>query len=110
MHHYACQLERIIDADTVVLRIDQGFYNWTIQTFRLAGLNAPERYTELGKAATEFVKEWFAKHANLTVQTDRTEKYGRWLATISGESDSGTSVLNTAIIEAGHAVPYMVEA
>lgn len=110
MHHYACQLERIVDADTVVLRVDCGFSVWVVQTFRLAGINAPERYEELGKAATAFVRDWFSKQKRIEVRSEKTEKYGRWLATISGESEGGESVLNRALLEAGHAVPYMVEA
>lgn len=110
MHHYACQLERFVDADTVRLHVQLGFHICTVQTFRLAGVNAPERYTEAGKAATAFVREWFAKHGKLTVQSEKQEKYGRYLGTITGESEGVESVLNRALLEAGHAVPYMVEA
>lgn len=42
MFDYKARVIRWIDGDTVVLFLDQGFENWTIQHIRLIGLYCPE--------------------------------------------------------------------
>ncbi len=42
LHHYRASVVRVIDGDTVVLLVAQGFYARQEVHVRIAGLNAPE--------------------------------------------------------------------
>lgn len=109
MFEYRATLDRIIDADTVRLVVDLGFRVTLTETFRLAGINAPERFTEAGKLATQFVADWFARQTEVVLESQKApqqEKYGRWLATLRG-SDGTT--LNDQLVTAGHAVLFMAQ-
>jgi micrococcal nuclease len=104
MPHYPATIERVIDGDTVIADIDLGLNVRIVQYVRLTGLNAPERYTEAGKAATQYVQErLLIRKVTLEINEKRPrEKYGRLLATIW----LGDVNFNQALIEAGHAVAY----
>jgi endonuclease YncB( thermonuclease family) len=109
MFEYAAQLDRVIDGDTCRLIVDLGFRVNLTETFRLAGINAPERGTTEGSAATAFALDWFKRQRTLTITSEKAphqEKYGRWLATIKG---SDGSTLNDSLVIAGHAVAYMTD-
>lgn len=106
MYTYRAQVERIKDADTLECLVDLGFGTFRRDTFRLAGLNAPERNTAAGQEAKAFVEAWFMQHGReVVLQTvrDRQEKYGRYLATVT--SPGGES-LNGRLMEAKLAAPY----
>jgi endonuclease YncB( thermonuclease family) len=108
-YRYSASLVRVIDADTVSLSVCLGFYVTVVETFRLAGINAPERFTEAGKAATQFATDWFARQTSLVLESEKPphqEKYGRWLATIRG---SDGTILNDSLVAAGHAVLYLTD-
>lgn len=102
---YRAVLLAVTDGDTLRLRIDVGFRVWVETPVRLLGLNAPEHNTPAGKSATAWVIDWMAQHPDLVVTTlADPEKYGRWLATVTDESD-GTD-LNAALIASGHALAW----
>lgn len=61
-------VEKIIDADTVKITCDTGFGNTHSDTFRLAGLNAPEIDTPEGKAAKAFVEGMIPQGAKVSVK------------------------------------------
>lgn len=101
-------VDRVVDADTVRLVVDLGFRVTLTETFRLAGINAPERFTETGKAASQFVADWFAKQSSVVIESQKAPqqgKFGRWLGTIRG---SDGTVLNEQLVTAGHAVLYLL--
>ena len=110
---YPARVLTVTDGDTLVVEIDLVFSVHTVQTLRLLGVNAPERGTPEAVAAAAFVSSWvfgFSGEWPLLVTTvktatvrDKKEKYGRYLATVTGGGES----LNEALITAGHAVPYM---
>jgi len=58
--HYAAELLRVIDGDTIVVRIDLGFDTWRKETIRLRGIDTPEMDSKEGKAARQFVKKALA--------------------------------------------------
>ena len=108
----------VIDADTVDLTIDLGFQINYKDRFRLygpdfdqeMGLDAPERYTPLGKEATNYLRTRIteaivADHMILarTVK-DRKEKYGRYLVVLfvcmGGDEFNN---LNKELIDKGYA-------
>lgn len=51
MFDYQARVVRWIDGDTVVVNVDQGFGNWTIQHIRLIGLYCDEMDEPGGPAA-----------------------------------------------------------
>lgn len=60
---YRCALVRVVDGDTVILRIDEGFRNATEQSIRLVDVHAPELFSgndrETGATAKADVQAWF---------------------------------------------------
>jgi len=104
VYEYRAKVIRIVDGDTLHLDVDLGFDVRRQDSFRLAGLDAPEHGTPEGDAATAWLTEQLAGHDEIIVATtkDRREKYGRYLATLW----LGSENLNVLMIEAGHAVPY----
>lgn len=79
------------DGDTVLVRLDLGKYPHRIETavpIRLAGLYAPERSTEPGEAAREYLHDLLFdgfEGAAVIVQTRKPnprDKYGRVVADV----------------------------
>ncbi len=54
---YRASLVRIKDADSLSLLVDTGFSGRHEATIRLVGINAPERGTPAGEAATAWLEE-----------------------------------------------------
>lgn len=111
MYTYEAKLLKVVDGDTVDLRIDLGFKVFTEQRFRLLGINAPETHSKdpsekaMGKAAMDYLKSLLAGEGQLKVVTslDKQEKYGRFLAVITNGSGE---IVNDEMVKAGHAKPY----
>jgi micrococcal nuclease len=104
MYQYRARLIRVVDADTLQLAIDLGFSVSVEQTVRLTGLDAPEKHTPAGAAATAFTAAWLAGHPGpYLLETTKREKYGRYLGTVRSADGA---CLNADLIAAGHAVPY----
>jgi micrococcal nuclease len=85
---YKAELIRVVDGDTVELMIDLGFSNFTKQTMRLYGIDAPEMRTAAGKAAKTWLWEAIQPLEAIYVQTiqlstkAKRDKYGRFLAVL----------------------------
>jgi len=127
MYTYKADLVRVIDGDTVVLRlhkdfefeVDFGFHilekvhsHKSVElSFRLLGINAPE-VVGADKAAGLLSKEALDKllrSGELTATTYKPDKYGRWLVTIDVSQSDGTIVdVADYLVKNGFAVPYMV--
>jgi micrococcal nuclease len=103
-------ITRVVDGDTLHLDVDLGCDTTLAMTVRLYGLNCPEMNTDAGKAAKAWVDQWVTDHAyggaSLRTVKDKKEKYGRYLADLL--PDDGSPSLCTALLESGHAVPYMI--
>lgn len=109
---YNASFVRIIDGDTFVLSVDQGFENSVRIQVRLYGINTPETYGvkkdseeyKAGFAAKTFTSHWIeeAKGQVVIISYDakklKTEKYGRWLAVVYREND--ITSLNAALVNA----------
>lgn len=111
-YQYRAQVIRWVDGDTVDCVVDLGFTVQVRERFRLSGVNTPETNRkasrEAGNRATEFVVDLCPVGSTVIVQTERTGKFGRWLATVyptDGSLEPGVSV-NDALLSSGHAVPY----
>jgi micrococcal nuclease len=85
---YKSELIRVVDGDTVELIIDQGFSQFTKQTMRLYGVDAPELRTAAGKEAKAWLWEALQPLEAIYVQTiqlstkAKRDKYGRFLAVL----------------------------
>jgi len=84
MYQYNATVVNIVDGDTVDLNMDLGFHIWVTKRIRLAYIDTPERFSDEGKKATEFVKQTIPVGSNVVVKTslDSTDKYGRVLGEI----------------------------
>ena len=87
---YKAQVTRVVDGDTVWVKIDLGFRVLTRQKLRFRGIDAPELGTRRGQAAKAFVERTIGKLPWVVVTTTREDKYGRYLADVfypeSGEA------------------------
>jgi endonuclease YncB( thermonuclease family) len=102
-------VQRVIDGDTVVMRLDLGWHVARMEeSIRIFGINAPEPYTEAGKAAKAYAESLLPVGLAVTVVSLKllgaTDKYGRTLADL--QFSNGDS-LGDLMIAAGHAAPYL---
>lgn len=113
---YRKAVERVVDGDTLDLRIDLGvgvILTGSEARVRLKDLNTAEIFEILkqsdeydaGQAHRQFVVDWVSEAADgewpflvRTVNDDERGKYGRWLAVISRRNDE--AVLNENLNEA----------
>ncbi len=113
-YEYAAYPVRVIDGDTIEVRVELGFRCSVVTPLRLLGVNAPEKNTRPGRQALEWTSQWLvlnnAAAAGLWIKSAHPgvygDKYGRWLATV--KDSSGAHTLNEDIVAAGMAVPFMV--
>ena len=101
---YRATVLRIIDADTLHLKVDAGFYISLEIRVRLSGIDAPELSTPEGKRARDYVKSVAPPGSDVVIETakDPTDKYGRWLARLF----IGNVAVNDDLIKRGLAKPY----
>ena len=97
---------RVLDGDTVELRIDMGnSIHWTGK-FRLYGVDTPEVHGDTeaaGQMAADYLRAVIAAFGILEVQTFKPDKFGRWLAKIQLRDGRDVS---ECLVNAGHAVGY----
>lgn len=114
LYVYRATLLRVVDGDSLHLRISLGLDVYLDAAIRLAGVNTPEMNSTdpvaraKAQEAKAFVIAYLPTEPNaLTLKTfkDRREKYGRYLGEVA-PAEAVQSV-NTALIEAGLAAVYM---
>lgn len=101
---YPATINRIIDGDTVIARLDLGLGINLTQTLRLVGIDAPELHTEAGKAARAWLCDRILYRPVLLDISSKNshDKYGRLLAVILADELN----LNEELIRLGYAVEY----
>jgi micrococcal nuclease len=110
MYSYRAKLVRVVDGDTVDLKIDLGFKVEIFQRVRLSRINAPELKSSdpaervKAKEATDFVSAWFAKWTHVLIETEKSDLFGRYLGDISSSDRSEN--LNSALLGLGLATIY----
>ncbi len=110
-HNYVASVERVIDGDTLTARIDLGFRTHRVEAIRLRGIDAPERNTKAGKAASKFVKQCLAGIDPIVVHTYKTDIYARYVGDVFYHSELSDKdaifgqgkFLNQQILNHGHA-------
>jgi len=109
-YRYRATLLRVVDGDTVDLRVDTGFRHFLEDRFRLYGINAPELIGtthDAGEAAKVHLSELLALDQEIVVETFKPkDKYGRWLAVLYVGEEAID--INQRMIDDGFAVEYMV--
>jgi micrococcal nuclease len=100
MYEYNAEVIRVIDADTIKCRVDVGFYIFTEITFRLEGINASDE--KQARLEGRIFLHNLIHGETVRVFTEKTEKYGRWLATVYLDHEN----INQLLLENGLAVPY----
>jgi micrococcal nuclease len=117
---YKAELIRVVDGDTVELMIDLGFSQFTRQTMRLYGVDAPEMRFEAGKAAKAWLWGALQPLETIYVQTiqlstkAKRDKYGRFLAVLYDRFPQAGQIVakpgslplysvNLAMVDLGHA-------
>lgn len=105
-------LDRTVDGDTVYLEVDLGFRIIGHFEFRLLGINAPEMKdaTLAAGKASRAALDGMLKGVPLRVQSQKGDKYGRWLGTIWFQAADGSwQNANDLMVKNGFAVPFMVD-
>lgn len=114
--HYRAFVIRVIDGDTVVCLRDLGTHKYDVLKVRLAGVDAPELRPRIGTPAERLAEKKLAEASTnrlkalinereVIIRTEKTGKYGRWLAHIFVPG-SQTQTANQVLLEEGHAVVY----
>lgn len=96
---YPATLVRCVDGDTLRLIVDVGF-NMTRneQPYRLLRINAPEMSTPEGHEAKGWL-ETFLQTKALTIQTFKSDAFGRFLAEVWANGEN----VSDALVAAGKA-------
>lgn len=109
MYTYKAELIKVIDGDTIDVRVDLGFKTFKLIRVRLLGINAPESRTRdkeekvLGLASKERLKEILESNNNqFVLQSHGLGKFGRCL----GELYINDLNVNQQLVKEGHAVEY----
>ncbi|MFH2005342.1 MAG: DUF1016 N-terminal domain-containing protein [bacterium] len=82
LHNYVGVLDRVIDGDTIKVRIDLGFDVWRVETIRLRGVDTPEGGTALAQRAKKFVADKLSRAPFIGLRTYKTDKYARYIADV----------------------------
>jgi micrococcal nuclease len=105
---YQCELDRVVDGDTMDLVVDLGFNISLKIRVRLGNFNAPEPRGETREEGLRYKKKaqlWFERNIRegLFVQTRKSGKFGRWIGDIFyRKSDiSGSAVYLHSHLEEG---------
>lgn len=92
VYTYAARLVSVTDGDTVRLDVDLGFGMWRVnEPYRLLRINAPEmkgRSTKRGHASKAALTAYL-DGKTLTIETHKSDVYGRFLAEITVPGTDG---------------------
>jgi micrococcal nuclease len=113
--HYRAYVIRVIDGDTAIVFVDKGTHNYAVLKVRLAGIDAPELRPREGSSEQRSAEKVLAANATnrlkelvegkeVIIQTQKTGKFGRWLATLEPPGYDKTA--NQILLEEGLAVRY----
>ena len=110
MYEYQAEVVRIIDGDTIVLKIDLGFKLFWKVSCRLNGINCPELRSKdaqeriAAKAAKDFTSSELPIGSIVLVYSVELDKYGRPLIDLF-YSDKH---LNVELVNNNHAKLYIL--
>jgi len=82
LYTYECELERVVDGDTIIVRIDLGFDVIKRERIRLRSVDAPPLETPQGEKAKKFVEKKLRGIGNVVLRTHWHDRYGRYVADV----------------------------
>lgn len=103
-YEYNAELIRVVDGDTVWVRVDLGFRLYRDISLRIGNINAPEMKTDEGKIAKAVAESWFTGRL-LKIKTERDPgSYDRYTAEIYDRATG--EAFSPFMVDSGNAVPY----
>ena len=109
MYYYKVEILRVVDGDTVDVRMDLGFNVWHKCRVRLLGINAPESRTrdkeekKRGLAAKQWLIDTLEQAgSDIEMQSHGVGKYGRVLGVLYINDVN----INDLMVKEGHAEVY----
>lgn len=116
LYWYQGRVRRVVDGDTVDMEFDLGLNTFVRERIRLKGIDTPEIFGmkkeseefQRGMTAKEFVEErLLGKTVWIHSFKDRTGKYGRYIADVYFQDESGKHVsIGQLLLEDGLASVY----
>lgn len=111
---YGGEVLRVLDGDTIEMRLDLGFDVWRKQSIRLAGVDAAPLGTPAGDAARDHVQEVLARAPAVVVKTNRYDVHKRYLGhVLYAQREMGDAevfekgrYLNAELLEQGLVAAY----
>lgn len=107
---YLAEVLRVIDGDTIKMRIDCGFSVHVVENLRLAGVDTPEirgEEREQGLVSKAFVEDILPVGSKVLIKTSLgTGKYGRYIADVIVNVDDSLKSLSELLLEKGLAEGY----
>jgi endonuclease YncB( thermonuclease family) len=100
---YAAEVLKVVDGDTLWVRIFLRPDQWVKEKLRLRDLDCPELDTPEGKAAQRFTAALLARATAVTVCTTKPDKYDRYLADVFVAHAGSETYLNNALLANAHA-------
>lgn len=76
---FQAKLKRVIDGDTFLVNVDQGFGYWNEQRLRLRGVDCPEMSTLAGQRAKLWAEEILKDSHDFVVKTYKSDNWDRYL-------------------------------
>jgi len=113
LYTYEAFLERVVDGDTIIVRIDLGFDVLKRERIRLRGIDAAEIETDEGKKAERFVRKKLKGIEKVVLRTHWHDMYGRYVADVMYDPGNLSKddvllkgrFLNQELLDKGMAVP-----
>lgn len=99
------KVDRVVDGDTAIMTVDLGFDINYKHSFRLYGIDTPEKGQPGFREATEALKSMI-EGKTVSIDYFTEDKYGRPLATIYINIDGNLIDVNEYMIKKGLAKPY----
>lgn len=117
LYIYSAKPIRVVDGDTIHLRVDLGLRCFTVIEGRFARIDAPEknrrRTKKAGLAALAYVEE-FIKRGEIFIKTqpvkskdmvrEKQGSFSRWIIEVLVEYDGFIHNLNDEMVKDGHAI------
>ncbi|MDP8213311.1 MAG: hypothetical protein P9X22_08525 [Candidatus Zapsychrus exili] len=82
LYTYLARVIKVIDGDTIDVRIDVGFGVGLSDRLRLKKINTAETTTYSGKYAKQFLTDYLSKCPFIIIRTQKEGMFGRWLADV----------------------------
>lgn len=103
------ELIRVIDGDTVVIHMAQGFArSKREERIRLWGIDAPESQQKGGPQSTKYLRKLIGHRRRIYLTTAGRDQYGRIIGVIHPDRHTLDNSYNYLMVEAGHAHCYML--